>query len=78
MCPSGLNRRGGLVNKGTEKGAKDKRHYTVDNYIDRNTNNLHMNAHLFWNNCNQYIYIYVQCVVVISVGIVSLSVEKFI
>uniref|UniRef100_A0A8C7PJW6 Uncharacterized protein n=1 Tax=Oncorhynchus mykiss TaxID=8022 RepID=A0A8C7PJW6_ONCMY len=31
---SGLNRYGGLVDKGTEKGAKDRTHYTVDNYID--------------------------------------------
>ena len=56
MCPSGLNWYDGLVGKGTEKSAKDKRLYTVDNYIDRNTNPLHMNAHTFWNDCNQYIF----------------------
>ena len=78
MCPSGLNRYGGLVDKGTEKGAKDKSHYTVDNYIDRNTTPLHMNADSFGYNCNRYIYIYAQCVVGISVGIVRLSVGKFI
>ena len=61
--PSGLSRYDGLADKGkwvrTENGGKDKiSYYTVDNSINWNANPLHMNAHSFGNNCNQYIYIF--------------------
>jgi hypothetical protein len=57
MCPIGLNRHGGLVDKREVGVDWDKRHYKVDNYNNWNANPLHMNTHSFWNNCNQYIYL---------------------
>ena len=79
MVPSGLSQHDGLVDKGkrvwTEKGGNYKR-VTPQLIIILNANPLHMNAHSFGNNCNQYVF--TQCVVVISDGIVSPSVGKFI
>ena len=67
MGPSGLNRHGGLLDR-RGSGGHLRSHYRVDN---SNTNPLHLNAHSFGHNCNQYIYIYAQCVVLIAV-------EKFV
>ena len=60
MCPSGLNRHGGLLDK-RGSGGRLGSHYRVNNYNNENANPLHMNAHSFGNNCNQYIYLRSVC-----------------
>ena len=63
MCPSGLNRHCGLGSRCRlrKAGITQINHYTLDNSNNLNANPLHMNAHSFGNNCNQYIYLCSVC-----------------